>query len=257
MVNGGLILPKKTVAGTIEVSWDWYGDSSQGVVQWTFTNNSPNFVSGLLYRVNYPFGNAFWPIYAANSAFQTSFTTLDTPLIDNGVESNSPPLAVFQNPDKSLFVAFLFSLQAGQEWSMLEGGFVNGMTPSMDNVPTFVYATKLGIKSYAILWDPEQCQGYNEQSGSNLPCPIDPISVISALFSISTQITPLFNDIISNPSSSTPAQPPQTCAEMFIDGIVSLNAEKIEQAFQCAFGDLTSEWKAVIREAMKDDDVNE
>jgi hypothetical protein len=241
MVNGGLLLAHKKNADTeIQVSWEWY-DQSQGVVKWTCKNMGNALVSGLLFRATYPFGNAFWPIYEDNAAFDTAFTLFAVPLTDNGVQNNSPPLAIFQNPDGTMFVAFVFTLSAGQEWSMLEGGFTNGMTPDYDSEPVFVPAAKKDSGTYTIDWIPEQCQGYNMQAGTSLPCPVNPLKVSSAVFSISTHVHPLFNDII-NQGSGQPS-----CIQMIVQGVDTQNTSEIVAGLVCAFGEVGKEIKDALK----------
>ena len=238
-MNGGLIFPKKEITVSVSVSWEWY-DENQGIVKWTFHNVGSSGASGLLFRVEYPFGNAFWPIYEDNPAFATSFSTIASPLVDNGTENNSPPLAVFRNPDNSLFVAFIFTLQPDQEWSMLEGGFSGGMTPDMYGSPMFVPAQKIGVESYIVQWDQSQCQGYNQQSGSNFPCPANPLSITSAVFQLQDQITPLFNDIFSTKT-------PPSCLSIIEAGIENASFSEILSGLQCAFGDVAKDLVDVIK----------
>ncbi len=233
MVTGGLIFPKKEVAGNISVSWSWY-DEANGTVEWTFKNSSSQFISGLLFRASYPFGNAFWPIYVDNPAFDTNFTSVDYPLVDNGVENNSPPLVIYSNPNSSLFAAFLFSLSAGQEWSMLESGFVDGLTPDYDAPPVFVPAVKIGIKNYLVSWDSEQCSAYNSQAQTQFPCPKNPLNITSAVFSLTNNISPLFHDIFISKNS-------ETCADLVINGIETGNSGEIMTGMVCTFGDLTED----------------
>lgn len=240
MVQGGLVL-KKEIAD-VGVSWEWNGQA-QGIVQWNFVNNAEVTQSGLLFRNGYPFGNAFWPIYEDNSAdFGTSFTSIIVPLANNGVMNNSMPLVVYQNPDGSYFVAFVFTLAPHQSWSCLEGGFTGGMTPSGFK---FVPASRLTSGRFRINYDPEQCQGYNQQSGSNLPCPANPVHATSVVMNLNQQVTPMFNDIVLPVTIGNSGKP--SCAEMIVVGIASLNASMIIQGLECSFGNIPKEWKAVIR----------
>lgn len=239
MVDGGLIL-KKEIAN-IDVSWKW-NDQANGLVEWTFTNNATVQQSGILFRNQYPFGDAFWPMYEYNSKdFGTSFTSVVTPLVNNGLQNNTMPLGIYKNPDGSYFVAFIFTLSAGQTWSCLEGGFVNGMTPTQG---VFIPANKLSVEQFKITYDSQQCQGYNQQSGTNLSCPPNPISVTSAVMQLDQQVQPLFNDVIvSLNSSSKPS-----CAEMVVTGIATMNANMIIQGLECSVGTIPKNWKAIIKE---------
>lgn len=240
MVVGGILVKEQVEPVTVE--WRWH-DESKGLVKWTFTNPSSAVQSGLLFRATYPFGNAFWPIYEDNAAFNTSFTLINTPLPEQGVQSNSPPLAVFKNPDGSMFVAFLFTIAPQSSWAMLEGGFTSGMTPDFRGTPKFVPVTKQGINKFSILWMPTQCQDYNEQSGSDLPCPPNPISVSSGLFLTSEDIIPLFADMIS-----IAGQPDPDCAGKIIQGILADNAGQVIAGLECGFGKLTNDIKKLIKE---------
>lgn len=240
MTTGGLILQKKLAAADVQVSWEWY-QQDQGVVKWTFANLGDAAASGLLFRATYPFGNAFWPIYEDNQAFDTAFTLMAVPLADNGVENNSPPLAIFKNPDGSMFVAFLFTLRAGETWSMLEGGFTNGMTPDYDGTPMFIPAQRIDSAKFTIDWIPEQCQGYNQQVGTNLPCPANPLIVSSGVFRLSDKITPLFNDIIIRNGEKP------TCTDLIIQGIDAENPSEVLAGLICAFGDVGKEIKDVFQ----------
>lgn len=238
MVDGGLIL-KKQIAN-VDVSWEWYNEQ-QGLVQWNFTNNAGVAQSGILFRNNYPFGDAFWPMYENNSKdFGTSFTTLVTPLVDNGVQNNSMPLGIYKNPDGSYFVAFIFTFSPGQSWSCIEGGF-SGITPS---AYSFIPANKLSIEQFQIFYDSGQCQGYNQQSGSNLACPNNPISVTSAVMQLNQQVKPLFNDTFELQNGTTKP----SCLDMIIQGIASLNGNEIIAGLECAFGTLPKGKKAIIQE---------
>jgi len=240
MAIGGLI-PKKTVNGNVSVSWEWY-NKPQGLVKWNFVNNGNAVQSGILFRNDYPFGNAFWPIYVDNSAdFGTSFTTMAIPLTNTGVENNTMPLAVYVNPDGSMFVAFLFTLAPSQAWSCLEGGFSDSLEPSGYR---FIPAGKLSVDTFRIMWDASQCSGYNRQSGTNLPCPANPMTVSAALLKTYTDVRPLYNDYITTVGGKTKP----SCAEMVVVGIATSNAGMIIQGLECAVGNLPNDWKKIIRE---------
>lgn len=136
----------------VSVSWSWYNEK-QGTVEWTFRNSDTKEHSVMLLRNGYYFAGAFWPVYYANSNgrgasasnpqdnFGANFLNGNSeiePLVDKGVTGNNPPLGLitFNNPDAGKVsasnsqVLFVFTLSAGQAWSMLEGGFSASMTPS-------------------------------------------------------------------------------------------------------------------------------
>jgi hypothetical protein len=241
MTVGGLLIARKQAeTSDVQVSWDWQ-DQNQGVVRWTFVNMGNATVSGLLFRATYPFGNAFWPIYEENPAFDTSFTLMASPLVDNGAENNSPPLAIFKNPDGSMFVAFVFTLSPGQSWSMLEGGFVDGMTPDYNGTPMFVPASRESSETFIINWVPEQCQGYNQQAGTSFPCPSNPLSVSSAVFTLPDQVSPLFHDIIQSGSQKP------SCISLITDGIDTGSIDTIIEGLECAFGDVGKDIVEVLK----------
>ncbi len=222
--KAGLILKKddikKKYANTanVAVSWKWY-DEAQGLVEWTFVNNGASQATGLLYRVNYPFGNAFWCAYENNAVFDTSFETSITPLVDKGVELNSAPLAIFQNPDGSLFVAFNFTLSPKQSWSMIEGGFSASLLPNTGMTPIFVPAVEVGVKSYNITYDTTNCEGYIEQTNSTgMTCPANPVLVKSMVLTLSTQIPPLTNDTFTPVLTSSNSN---NYCDTILDGLIS------------------------------------
>lgn len=216
------------------------------MVEWTFTNPSTVQQSGLLFRVNYPFGDAFWPIYEDNSqAFGTSFTTVITPLQNNGATNNTMPLVIYKNPDGSMFVAFCFTLAPGQTWSQIEGGFSTQETPDMGNTPVFITAQKSDVQTFSITYDSGQCQGYNQQSGSNLPCPANPVKITSAVMTLSQQVKPLFNDVITPSGASSTSNP--TCMEMIVQGVVSMNGTMLVKGLECAFGSVPQQYRDSIK----------
>ena len=237
---GGLIFKKDVQS--IDVQWKWFVES-KGVVQWTFINGSSVVQSGILFRASYPFGNAFWPIYEANKEFDTKFTVTETPLVDQGVTNNSPPLAMIQNRDGSQFVAFIFTILPNSAWSMLEGGFSSQLTPNYKGSPVFIPAEKNGIGQYIITWDPEQCSGYNQQAGTNMPCPANPVKVTTSLFAIDQNVNPLFNDIIVSAISS--GKP--SCLEMIVRGIDNANSDLIIKGLECAFGRVNKDYRSAIK----------
>ncbi len=159
---------KITQSPAVSVYWSWY-DQSQGIVQWTFQNNSDAVQSIALLRgamdesgkvlVNYYFGNAYWAVYF--SAGLTGWQTQNQQLQDQGVQNNVPPLAVLQAHGKYL-VAFIFVLPPGATWSMLEGGFVNGIQPYN---PVAIPAQYEGDHYFCIGYDPQQILDYEAQTG--------------------------------------------------------------------------------------------
>ncbi len=152
----------------VKVTWSWY-NQSEGAVQWTFQNLGQQEESVILLRgavdaqgnvvVNYYFGNAYWVVYLSEGV--STWQEKNKPLQDNGVENNAPPLSVIKIGEQYL-VAFTFTLLGGQTWSMLEGGFVNGIQPYN---PVAVPVTYQGDKNFCVGYDPAQVTRYVEQTG--------------------------------------------------------------------------------------------
>lgn len=181
--------------------WEWQ-NQAQGLVKWTFSNPNNRQVSVILVRgveqngqvtEIYPFANAFWPLYWHN--FGTQFIIHQpTPLIDTGLNTNQPPLAVIEGANGKMFVAFVFTLAPGQSWSMLEGGF-QGCQPAAISTLLANYARTVDV---TIKYNEvQQCQQYNLQAGTNFSCPKNPITVESAIFTVTGSPKPLITDPIS------------------------------------------------------------
>ena len=79
---------------------------------------------------------------------------------------------------------------------MLEAGFMDGLTPDYEGSPYIVPASKISMDNFVVTWDAGQCSGYNEQTGDNLPCPPNPLNITSAVYGISDNVIPMFNDMI-------------------------------------------------------------
>ena len=185
-------LPNQAQAplSSVSVSWKWY-DQSQGVVEWTFTNQGSQKESVILLRNGYYFGGAFAPVYLANSTpicptctgsngFGTSWVYMEPveggvslvngeipPLVDHGSpELNAPPMAPVEFPNGQwLNFAFIFTLNPGQIWSMLEGGFSTLMPP----YPQGVYPVSLGYTGPTCVgYDPQRVKDWDTQTGTSL-----------------------------------------------------------------------------------------
>ena len=180
----------KVALSSVSVSWEWY-NQSQGVVEWTFTNQGSERESVILLRNGYYFGGAFGPVYLANSTplcstctngkgFGTSWIYAQPiqggvslvngqipPLVDHGSpEANAPPMAPVKFPNGQwLNFAFIFTLDPGQTWSMLEGGFSLVMPP----YPQGVYQVTLGyVGPTCVGYDPQRVKDWDTQTGTNL-----------------------------------------------------------------------------------------
>lgn len=175
------------VATNASVNWSWY-NQKQGLVQWTFRNLDSKPHSLVLLRNSYYFGGAFWPVYYANSNgrgasasnpsdnFGTNFLDGTGPipeLVDNGVASNNPPLALIRFGGSSTAevsnansqAIFVFTLASGTSWSMLEGGFSSNMTPSGISL----YEVTAAISGlFCIGYDQSRVTDWDNQTGTTL-----------------------------------------------------------------------------------------
>lgn len=158
-----MIIYKDVSKSDMEVTWEWY-DKPNGDIKWTFANNTDTQKSCVLLRNGYYFGNAFWPVYYANAQFKEKFALKAEPLADESTQSNSPPLFVGEVNGKYI-VAFLFTLSAGQEWSMIEGGFMDGVEPqgiSLHDV------TSMDVRHMCIGYDEKQVSDWDQQTDTTL-----------------------------------------------------------------------------------------
>ena len=146
-------------SGLVEVGWAWY-EKVRGIVAWGFRNLDSSQHNVILLRNSYYFGDAYWPVYAANKAFRTSFLyggVSPSPLYERTVPQNSPPLALVQFADSSrTLVCFVFTLSPGQAWAMLEGGFGALSPPS-----------GLAVYSVTPVSGGDFCLGYDQRSVSD------------------------------------------------------------------------------------------
>jgi len=241
---------------SVTVSWSW-ADQSQGIVKWTFTNQGSSKESVVLLRNGYYFGGAFGPVYLANSTplcsacvgsngFGTSWIYTQPieggvslvngsipPLVDHGSPAaNAPPMAPvqFQN-GQWLNFAFIFTLNPGQTWSMLEGGFSLAIPPQ----PQGVYQVSLGYMGPTCVgYDPQRVKDWDSQTGTSL----QGYSPNPDTFNIATLVAPgapydvlPFNDTIelsacAQPSPSpTPSPQPSPTPAQCIDDILQAIAD--------------------------------
>ena len=238
-IKFGGILQKKVAQGSVTFS----GPDSNGIVTWTFKNTGNATGSWLLQRgaslagvqfEDYVFGQAFNVVYLYNgSLFGTSLLTAPpTPLVDNGVNNNSPPMAIVDSPS-GRSICFIFTLSPGQTWSMLEGGFSGGIVPS-NPVLIPVTVENPNPQPFCDAWNSEQCQGFNQQTGSNLPCPPNPWTIQSILMQTDVNIPILIQDTITNGAcTSGGGGGQQTCLQQIEDGISSGNLEEIIEGIIC------------------------
>ena len=192
----GGILPYKDLERKIEasgtVSWSWFNISS-GTVKWTLENNYNVTKSFVLFRNSYYFGNAFWPVYLHNSAFNVKFLTKPEVLKDEGTSINSAPIAVVTLNDKPI-ICFVFTLSHGQTWSILEGGFSPSTPPSGFQLLEAVYQS---TDEFCIKYAESQVTDWDTQTGTSLSgYSPNPSNFTVALFTCAGTYVSLFNDII-------------------------------------------------------------
>ena len=237
-IVGGIITRSRerveVTTQNLKVSWEWYNEG-QGLVAWTFQNTSSQQATAVLLRNSYYFGNAFWPVYLNNDSFGTTFATKLESLANKSIQSNSAPLALlsWKQPDGSYksIVAFIFTLDPGQTWQILEGGF-SPATP-----PEGVSAYEVSVISegeFCLGYDPKQVSSWDQQTGTSLqgysPNP-NTFHSLQVLAPTEAQFYQLFNDRVQQGScesvaKETPPQPesPAPKTEGRLWGLLARNA---------------------------------
>ncbi|MEM0156833.1 MAG: hypothetical protein QXN26_02060 [Thermoplasmataceae archaeon] len=174
-----------------QVTWSWY-DKSSGTIMWTFRNPSARVQSIILFRSGYYFGNAYWPIYLANQNFNVRWGKND-PLVNLGSQQNSPPLGVVNFNSRKL-VCFIFTMNPGQDWSMLEGGFQGTEPESVKSVPV----SYEGTAEFCIAYDKNQVNDWDLQTGTGLKgYNPNPSTFSTAYYGCRDEYYQLFNDTIT------------------------------------------------------------
>ena len=233
----------------VQVSWDWT-DKAQGLIKWTFKNpnNVPvNFVLNRGISANgspaqniYLFGDAFYPLYYYNFGVQFQ-TGQPTPLTASIIQ---PPLAMFKSPSDVIQAAFIFTLKAGGSWTMEEGGWVDNSEPAGISAILVNYSK---TAQFTVNYNKQiSCQQYNEQAGTNYPCPPDPFVVESALFLLPVDVSREVNsDVITenapsggNSGNSSGGGSSSTgnftnCVTMFIRGLEGGSFREVVQGVEC------------------------
>ena len=225
----------------VEVSWAWVS-TSQGLINWTFKNPNSVPVNFVLYRGvsvdgsapenMYLFGDAFYPLYYQN--FQTPFQTgQPSPLVSSATQ---PPLSMFKSPDGTIQAAFIFTLKAKGSWSMEEGGWVDGMTPAGAVAIPVSYSetAKFSVNYNKAI----SCEQYNQQAGTNYPCPPDPFTVESALFMLPKNVArEVSSDVItmvgSSPAPTGGNGSSGSCMSSLISALEGGNLREVVQAIEC------------------------
>jgi hypothetical protein len=222
------LISKQLIENPIKVNYTWY-DRPEGIIQWNFENTGSTERSFILLRgitennkvsEIYAFGDAFYPLYYKN--FNVDFVTKPEPLANISAKTNSAPLAVIENSDSTLLVAFLYTLSGGSKYSVLEGGW-KGIEPGGVKI---VLAKYCGAKDFSIEYEKKQCTLYNEESQTDYGCPDDPFKVKSALLTVNNSIKPLFHDIISTVKDGN-------CSKMLENAMKTGNVNDYYNALQC------------------------
>ncbi len=176
---------------------------ASGTVTWTFTNPGSHVGSWVLQRgaaqggtpfEDYVFGQAFNVVYLFNpDRFGTHLLrSIPSPLVDQGADNNTAPMGVVASGETHS-ICFLFTLAPQQTWSMREGGFSNGVRPVSPVLVPVTVASPFP-QPFCYAWRPEQCEGYNQQVGSSLPCPPNPWTIEGLLFRATQRIPNLAAD---------------------------------------------------------------
>jgi hypothetical protein len=152
----------ESISTSITADWSWY-NKLLGIVSWNFKNNSVFQETAVLYRSGYYFGNAYFPVYLQNGV--STWATQLVPLMNKGLERNTMPLGIVDFGMGQRIIAFLFTMDPGQSWSVLEGGFTAKSPPS-NGVLFGVTLEKAG--SFCIGYDPNQVTDYDKQTSSIL-----------------------------------------------------------------------------------------
>ena len=259
----GDLIRRKTVApkasASVTVDWTW-SNESQGLVQWSFKNNSTEQVAFTLFRNGYYFCGAFGAsIYVSNPEFGISYAPTVTPLTDQGAQYNTPPLGIINFPTP--IVCFVFVLAPGASYSVLEGGFSSLVPP---NGATIYEVTNPVPGTYCIGYDPASVTQWNLQTGENLsgyspnPSPFAAISWTPSSGSPNTVEFPV--TVSTGPCTSTPT--PNNCTSFLDQASLAFQAGDYLRALEAVVGfifcmtdsgaiGLGTVLKAVVEEARK------
>ncbi len=180
----------ESISTSITADWSWY-NKLMGIVSWNLKNNSAFQETAVLYRSGYYFGNAYFPIYIGNGV--STWATQLAPLTNRGTDRNTMPLGIVDFGQGNRIIAFLFTLDPGQTWSVLEGGFTAKSPPS--NGALFgAKFEKAG--AFCIGYDPKQVTDYDMQTSSSLkgyspnPSYIKTVEVAISTFAKFVQLFP-------------------------------------------------------------------
>ncbi len=228
----------KNASQDLVATWAW-ADQSQGLVTWTFKNNGTQTKTGILLRNSYFFGGAFWPVYVANSGFAVNWATGLTPLLDTGVSNNAPPIGIVDIGTNKAEVYFLFTLGAGQSWSMYEGGFSTAMTPS----GIAMYDVTLqSAGQFCIGYDQQRVTDWDLQTQTTLQGYSPNPSTIQTVQVLAESDTPYdvlpFNDPAPNsgPCTGGGGSGPNTCTQQLVNAAVEFESGKFEEGLKDLIG---------------------
>ena len=238
---GDLLLPR---AGTAQGTVSFTGPDPNGLVKWTLQNTGSAPGSWVLKRgaaiggvtfEDYVFGQAFNVIYLNNpNVFGVRLLSVPpTPLVDVGAEANVPPMGIVDAPT-GRSICFVFTLAPGQTWSMFEGGFSGGVTPT-NPVLVPVTVKDAAAKAYCDEWNSEQCAGFNSQADTNYPCPPNPWSIEGILLETSAEV-PIYvaDTITTGPCSSAPSP----CSAQLTKAVGEIEAGDFESGIEDLFAAL-------------------
>ncbi len=188
----------------VYVNWKWF-NPSQGLVTWSFFNDSTMKETVVLFRNGYYFGNAYWPIYVQNRLTYWGINL--SPVRNRGINQNSMPIGVVDFLNGNRIIAFIFTFSPGQRWSVLEGGFSTKMPPT----GVTLYGVEFEKSGpFCINYDPSQISDWNRQTGTNMsgysPNPAT-VSTVEVSMPPSSPFVQLFqNDSITDGECQTTSQ---------------------------------------------------
>ena len=164
------ILPKggparpPLISQFVTVSWAWT-DQANGNISWTFVNSDTNNSHAVvLYRNNYIFGGAFWPVYLGPD--DTVSHMLDgTQPLPTLTGNGGQPMGIIDygvGASPRYLVHFIFNLAPGQTWSTPEGGFT-GITPTAGACYELVSNVS---GTFCVGYDPQRVTDWDNQTGT-------------------------------------------------------------------------------------------
>ena len=205
--KGGIPRPTR-VSAFVTVSWAWT-NQSQGNISWTFVNSDPNNSHAVvLFRNNYIFGGAFWPVYLGPDDTVSHMLDGSQPIPTLTGNGGQPMGILDYGPGASprYLVHFIFNLAPGQTWSTPEGGFTGGTTPTAG---ACYELTSSIAGSYCVGYDPTRVADWDSQTGTtNRGYAPNPSTFFTYAFtpeSDTPENTLNFSDAIGSGSCVTPS----------------------------------------------------